>query len=650
MYLHKLKTGTLGLTCAAILGLMAIFSPATVMAADAPAQQTDAPAQQTEETAKEEKAEEKSEDKDKKDEKKSEEKKDESKAEDKEKEAAPKPQEEGEAQTSMADALHADQTVLAETSVYQVRIGYEFEDGSYDEWARGTALLAGEKYLITRQGLADTSAESALFAKIREARGENYERIGIYFGNAAEIQKHIKVRVAGTEGPVDIAEIKIKNGIALLTMRVKPNSPTCVFAEISSPKAIEGSHVGIMAAGNLDDKCEVKKYEGDIIPAPEDKEGLFLNADMTGVSALGGIMFNGSGQVVGMIAGEGAEKPCFTVSALQTILTSNGVKFRTAAEIQKKTDDIEQQDISDSITASEDAAPKADKTGLQESITQAESLKKGRYTEATYTAMASALEEAKKANENSVATQAEINIAKKNLDDAMGAMEEKKFPINISMLAKLIGLLGVIAILATVIKNTTGTGRRKEEPSRDDDMPKKKRPGKEKARKAPARDTEYDSDDYYDDDDLDLTKRTRSKKARISYEDRDRSLEYADDKDDDSRVTDFDRDGKDGTMLLNTGVHLVRKDNGMTIPIRKTPFLIGKEIDKVDYPIMGNSTISRIHAKITVDNEGEYYIEDQQSTNYTYVNGHQIPAYTKTRLRDGMTVMLSDVEMVFKTK
>ena len=104
-------------------------------------------------------------------------------------------------------------------------------------------------------------------------------------------------------------------------------------------------------------------------------------------------------------------------------------------------------------------------------------------------------------------------------------------------------------------------------------------------------------------------------------------------------------EGDDETTILDNGPFLVRVDNSQQIPIRDE-FVIGKQKKKVDYCITGNSSISREHAMIRFL-KGYYCIEDLKSKNYTYVEGKQIPAYSPVKLKDGMTIRLSDVEFVF---
>ena len=104
-----------------------------------------------------------------------------------------------------------------------------------------------------------------------------------------------------------------------------------------------------------------------------------------------------------------------------------------------------------------------------------------------------------------------------------------------------------------------------------------------------------------------------------------------------------------GIILLyktekNIGLYV--RHNGKRILIDKKDFVIGKEKNKVDYCISGDTTVSRVHALIR-NIGGKYYIEDQASTNYSFYEGKQIPQYKPVYLEDGSRFRLSDVEFEF---
>lgn len=58
--------------------------------------------------------------------------------------------------------------------------------------------------------------------------------------------------------------------------------------------------------------------------------------------------------------------------------------------------------------------------------------------------------------------------------------------------------------------------------------------------------------------------------------------------------------------------------------------------------------VSRMHARMFVDN-GEYMIEDENSTNFTYVNRQRLTAKTPTPVHDNDEIRLGRVLLRFKT-
>ena len=102
------------------------------------------------------------------------------------------------------------------------------------------------------------------------------------------------------------------------------------------------------------------------------------------------------------------------------------------------------------------------------------------------------------------------------------------------------------------------------------------------------------------------------------------------------------------TLLGGTGsaAYLIRKKNGEKIAITSQNFAIGKERRRVNYCISDNTSVSRYHAVITKKGS-DYYISDQKSSNFTFVNGVQLSPYNETLLTDRSTIKLSDEEFEF---
>lgn len=95
-----------------------------------------------------------------------------------------------------------------------------------------------------------------------------------------------------------------------------------------------------------------------------------------------------------------------------------------------------------------------------------------------------------------------------------------------------------------------------------------------------------------------------------------------------------------------TGPVLTRVKTGEKISINKPVFRIGKEKSYVDYFIADNTAISRSHANIHTEN-GEYFIEDTNSTNHTYINGALINSNQKVKIANGDKIRLANEDFTF---
>ena len=102
--------------------------------------------------------------------------------------------------------------------------------------------------------------------------------------------------------------------------------------------------------------------------------------------------------------------------------------------------------------------------------------------------------------------------------------------------------------------------------------------------------------------------------------------------------------GEEPTVLLQQDTRicafLKRKKTGEIVEIAKSEFIIGKSAE-ADYVIKDNPTISRKHLKI-IQKEDEYWMEDLQSANHSYVNEKEMKE--PVRLVDEMKFRLSSDE------
>ena len=114
-----------------------------------------------------------------------------------------------------------------------------------------------------------------------------------------------------------------------------------------------------------------------------------------------------------------------------------------------------------------------------------------------------------------------------------------------------------------------------------------------------------------------------------------------------------------GTVLLGTngmgnkrliGIGL---QQGNVIVLNRYPFSLGKghaEDCSEDHYYMDSCAVSRIHARIGREegNEENYWLEDLNSTNGTYINGSRLEPYTKQTIHPGDLISFADQEYFFK--
>ena len=114
---------------------------------------------------------------------------------------------------------------------------------------------------------------------------------------------------------------------------------------------------------------------------------------------------------------------------------------------------------------------------------------------------------------------------------------------------------------------------------------------------------------------------------------------------------DNDEEVNDNTMFINHTIDKKNKilyslDHQNNIEINTNPFIIGKLSSRVDFVIEDN-TVSRIHLKIVNEN-GEYYFEDMNSKNGTFLNGIQAQPHEKVKIQTGDKIRIAGYEYIFQ--
>lgn len=86
---------------------------------------------------------------------------------------------------------------------------------------------------------------------------------------------------------------------------------------------------------------------------------------------------------------------------------------------------------------------------------------------------------------------------------------------------------------------------------------------------------------------------------------------------------------------------LVRKLDGEVVKISKKDFVIGKS-KYSDYQVTKNNTVSRSHVVAHKQTDGSLTIEDNDSKNGTFIDGERLEPHEEVKLKDGLSLRMSD--------
>ena len=105
--------------------------------------------------------------------------------------------------------------------------------------------------------------------------------------------------------------------------------------------------------------------------------------------------------------------------------------------------------------------------------------------------------------------------------------------------------------------------------------------------------------------------------------------------------------GQNTSSKQQINPHLIRKKNNERIPIDKPIFRLGRNHEFNDYVVDGNGYVGNSHCHI-IAKGGEYFIEDDNSKNHTYVDEAMIPSGSEFKLIHGQSIKLADEEFEFR--
>lgn len=96
----------------------------------------------------------------------------------------------------------------------------------------------------------------------------------------------------------------------------------------------------------------------------------------------------------------------------------------------------------------------------------------------------------------------------------------------------------------------------------------------------------------------------------------------------------------------DTKRRLFDEEGAVLAVLGDNPIVIGKRKEDADV-VIDNRMVSRLHARISREN-GEYMIEDLNSTNGTFKNGLRLAPYEKRKLMEGDEIRLGSTNILYK--
>lgn len=127
----------------------------------------------------------------------------------------------------------------------------------------------------------------------------------------------------------------------------------------------------------------------------------------------------------------------------------------------------------------------------------------------------------------------------------------------------------------------------------------------------------------------------------------------SDEDDDDDKTEFYQEDDDEKTVLLilrpDGKAKLVRLETQETFPITENVTRIGRKKTTAEICLKGNPTLGREHCRILY-REGKYYLEDNHSTNGTWLNGIALEPETPVELHDQSEIRLSNEAFIFQNE
>lgn len=498
-------------------------------------------------------------------------------------------------------------TVIQETPGYDVRnsivrviTGYEFDDGSFDEWTSGFGfLIAKDCALITRNS-AIIEQDSQLYRQIVAERYDQYKsvlNVDLKDFSTAVANIHTYVLDGATRIEATVNSAAGGDSFAVLSLTSRINSKETVTL---SDRAMQNDDI-VYAIGTESDKELPSKLDffgrkSKVTGIRKNRASEYVEFEGSfGTLSAGCPLVDVHQVVVGLITdGSGGKGSAVDIRTIETALDAANVEYRSKGERETPVD-----------------------TDLESLISKAGAIDRSKYTEESLKVLDTAVAQAQAVISDSDASRNRIEKASAGIEEAISGLtviDRSKAYIKLATYAAV--FLAIVAVLIFLFIKIRDKDKNDWELEEEREARKAKR--EERKKKKPVKKS--------------------SKKTKD------------DDQDADDETGVLDDDDGDSTGVLNdNGGHawLVQSSTGRRIDLTKNRFVIGKSSGDVDFRIVGNGTVSRKHCQI-LKRGTDYYVEDLGSTNGTYIDGAKLEPNDPGLISDGQKLLISDERFVFE--
>lgn len=335
---------------------------------------------------------------------------------------------------------------------------------------------------------------------------------------------------------------------------------------------------------------------------------------------LGGPILDEKGNIVALNQSKNDGKSFYAleVTEIMHVMDSLGIPYRTVSQVE----------------AEEAAALAAivHKEELNNVIAKAEKLDLSDYKKKSTTDFEACLEEVKAVQKNDAVTQEEVDSAVAKMNETIHMLVPKT-PLK-TVLAIIGGCLVFVAIAILIILKATSKMRKERKEKKMADFTVTE-PAPVFGQSSPVPETSY----------KDLVQAGNQQVANQNIWNVQMGNEN--DYEQTTILSESSYDDCPTGVLMQQAATLIRSRDNENILVHKFPFVLGKDSAKTDYCVQNNPAVSRVHAVVLCEGN-TYFIQDNQATNGTFVNGKRLAMGSKAALQNNDKITLGNEEFDFK--